>query len=188
MNANSTAERHIPSFARYVGVDYSGAETPRASSRACAFIWPRMTGCRLRSCLRRRPPQPYNGIDYSGAETPRSSLPVAEGDRLPIEVRRRRRLESIGPGAASRSGWSSSWASPRRLWSASTTASPSRSGISRVNHLKQDWPAFLDDFRRHWPTDDDHTYVDFVRDGIAGDGAVRSKTCVALRGIDSSFV
>jgi hypothetical protein len=31
MNANSTAERHIPSFARHVGVDHSGAETPRSS-------------------------------------------------------------------------------------------------------------------------------------------------------------
>ena len=31
MNANSTAQRHIPSFARYVGIDYSGAETPRDS-------------------------------------------------------------------------------------------------------------------------------------------------------------
>ena len=37
-----------------------------------------------------------------------------------------------------------------------------------------DWPAFLDDFQRHWPTDDEHTYVDFVRDGIRGNGAVRA--------------
>ncbi len=28
-----------------------------------------------------------------------------------------------------------------------------------------DWPAFLDDFARYWPTDGDHVYVDFVRDG-----------------------
>ena len=32
---------------------------------------------------------------------------------------------------------------------------------------------FLDDFQRHWPTDEDHTYVDFVRDGIRGNGAAR---------------
>jgi hypothetical protein len=42
-----------------------------------------------------------------------------------------------------------------------------------VNHLKPDWPAFLDDFQRHWPTDEDQTYVDFVRDGVSGDGAAR---------------
>ena len=41
-----------------------------------------------------------------------------------------------------------------------------------VHHIKPDWPAFLDDFQRHWPTDDD-IYVDFVRDGIRGNGAAR---------------
>jgi hypothetical protein len=36
-----------------------------------------------------------------------------------------------------------------------------------------DWPHFLDDFQRHWPTDEDHTNVEFVRDGIHGNGATR---------------
>jgi hypothetical protein len=36
-----------------------------------------------------------------------------------------------------------------------------------------DWSAFLDDFQRHWPTDED-IYVDFVRDGSSGNGAARS--------------
>jgi hypothetical protein len=39
-------------------------------------------------------------------------------------------------------------------------------------HLPHDWPAFLDDFQRHWPTNED-IYVDFVRDGIHGDGNAR---------------
>ena len=39
--------------------------------------------------------------------------------------------------------------------------------------LKPDWSAFLDDFQRHWPTDDDHAYVDFVRAGVMGNGAAR---------------
>jgi hypothetical protein len=42
-----------------------------------------------------------------------------------------------------------------------------------VHGLLPDWPAFLDDFQRHWPTDEDHTYVDFVRDGLRGSGAAR---------------
>jgi len=42
-----------------------------------------------------------------------------------------------------------------------------------VHALKPDWPAFLDDFQHHWPTDDDHTYVDFVREGAFGNGAAR---------------
>ncbi len=37
-----------------------------------------------------------------------------------------------------------------------------------------DWAAFLDDFQRHWPTDEDHAYVDFVRQGALGDGAKRA--------------
>jgi len=27
---------------------------------------------------------------------------------------------------------------------------------------------FLNDFQEHWPTDEDRTYVDFVRDGLVG--------------------
>jgi hypothetical protein len=42
-----------------------------------------------------------------------------------------------------------------------------------VHHLLPDWPEFLDDFQRHWPTDEDHVYVDFVRDGSCGNGAER---------------
>jgi hypothetical protein len=41
-----------------------------------------------------------------------------------------------------------------------------------VHGLQPDWPTFLDDFQRHWPTDED-IYVDFVRDGIRGNGAAR---------------
>jgi hypothetical protein len=41
------------------------------------------------------------------------------------------------------------------------------------HHLRYDWPAFLDDFQLHWPTDEKHTYVDFVREGDCGDGAAR---------------
>ena len=41
-----------------------------------------------------------------------------------------------------------------------------------VHGLKPDWPAFLDDFQQHWPTDED-IYVDFVRDGVRGNGAAR---------------
>jgi hypothetical protein len=43
-----------------------------------------------------------------------------------------------------------------------------------THHLEPDWPKFLDDFQLHWPTDDDNTYVDFVRDGVRGNGALRT--------------
>ena len=41
------------------------------------------------------------------------------------------------------------------------------------HRLPPDWPNFLDDFQHHWPTDGDHVYVDFVRDGLRGSGAER---------------
>jgi hypothetical protein len=43
-----------------------------------------------------------------------------------------------------------------------------------VHQLAPDWPTFLEDCQRHWPTDAEHTYVDFIRDGAAGNGAART--------------
>jgi len=39
--------------------------------------------------------------------------------------------------------------------------------------LRHDWTTFLDDFQKHWPTDEDNTCVDFVREGECGNGAAR---------------
>lgn len=36
-----------------------------------------------------------------------------------------------------------------------------------------DWPVFLDDFQRHWPTDVDDTSIDFIRNGLCGNGKTR---------------
>jgi hypothetical protein len=41
------------------------------------------------------------------------------------------------------------------------------------HQLPPGWPNFLIDFTKHWPTHEDHTYVDFVRDGLRGKGAAR---------------
>jgi hypothetical protein len=121
----------------------------------------------------------YIGIDYSGAATPTSSLRglrVYQADRAsaPVEVEPPR--------------------SPRKYWTRRGIAEwlverlsadqPILVGIDHgfsfplryfeTHHLPPDWPAFLDDFQRHWPTDEDHTYVDFVRHGTHGHGAARS--------------
>jgi hypothetical protein len=121
----------------------------------------------------------YLGIDYSGAETPTSSLKglrVYEADpsSSPVEVQ---------PPP-----------SPRKYWTRRSLAEwlrvvlsgpePVLAGIDHafsfplryfeVHHLVPDWDEFLEDFRRHWPTDEEHVYVDFVRDGLRGDGAARS--------------
>lgn len=121
----------------------------------------------------------YVGIDYSGAKTPTSSLNglrvyVADRASAPTEVQ-------PPPGA-------------RKYWTRRGTAewlvgrlsegSPTLVGIDHAfsfprkyfeqHRLPHDWPAFLDDFEHHWPTDGDHCYVDFVRDGICGNGGARS--------------
>jgi hypothetical protein len=121
----------------------------------------------------------YIGIDYSGAETPSSSLKglrVYQADRV------------SPPGELLPA------ASPRKYWTRRGVAdllvellsqdTPTLVGIDHgfsfplryfeKYQLPLDWSAFLDDFQRHWPTDEDHTYVDFVRDGHYGNGAART--------------
>lgn len=120
----------------------------------------------------------YIGINYSGAQTPRSSLKglrVYEADRVTP-------AREIEPPP-----------SPRKYWTRRGIAewlverlSEGRPTIVGIDHgfsfplqyfekhgLPHDWPSFLDDFQRHWPTDED-IYVDFVRDGSSGNGAARS--------------
>jgi hypothetical protein len=121
----------------------------------------------------------YVGIDYSGAQTPTSSL---KGLRVYMADRATPPAEIQAP------------ASPRKYWTRGGVAawlieqlSESKPMLVGIDHgfsfplryfethgLPLDWPAFLDDFQRHWPTDEDHTYVDFVRDGAWGNGAARS--------------
>lgn len=119
------------------------------------------------------------GIDYSGAETAERGL---KGLRVFESVRGRMPVEvgTIEPG---KRHWS------RRAiahWLAAELAEgpPTIVGIDHAfsfplayfekHRLALDWPAFLDDFQAHWPTDHAHTYVDFVRDGMRGNGAART--------------
>jgi hypothetical protein len=117
------------------------------------------------------------GIDYSGAQTPHDSLCglrvyLAEGDAAPVEVLpppsfkmywTRRGIagwlvERLSEDKATLVGINHGFSFPLRYFAA--------------HGLARDWPAFLDDFHRHWPTDED-IYVDFVRVGMVGDGAAR---------------
>jgi hypothetical protein len=121
----------------------------------------------------------YIGIDYSGAETPTASLKglrvyMAHQASLPVEVQ---------PQLSPRKYWTRRGLTE---WLAERLAED-QPALVGINHgfsfplryfetyrLLTDWSAFLDDFQRHWPTDEDHTYVDFVRDGTRGNGAARS--------------
>lgn len=119
----------------------------------------------------------YIGIDYSGGQTPTASLKglrvyLAEGEAPPGEV---------APPPSPRKYWSrkgvAEWLVERLAEDAPTLVGIDH-GFSfplryfNAHGLKHDWPAFLDDFQRHWPTDED-IYVDFARSGAVGDGAAR---------------
>jgi hypothetical protein len=120
----------------------------------------------------------YIGIDYSGAGTRTSSLKglrvyMAQWASPPIEVQ---------PPPSSRKYWTrrgiAEWL-VKRLSEDRPTLVGIDHGFSfprqyfDTHHLPPDWPAFLDDFQRHWPTDDANTYVEFIRKGICGNGAAR---------------
>jgi hypothetical protein len=120
----------------------------------------------------------YVGIDYSGAQTPRDSLSglriyMAEGAGAPSEV---------PPPPSPRKYWArreiAEWLIDR-LEEGGPTLVGIDHGFSfpiayfERHSLKPDWSTFLDDFQRHWPTDED-IYVDFVRDGIEGNIAARN--------------
>lgn len=121
----------------------------------------------------------YIGIDYSGAETPDSSLSglrvyLAQGTAPPAEV---------PPPPSPRKYWTrrgiAEWLVARLSEEPVTLVGidhafsfPLR--YFEVHGLEPDWPSFLEDFQRHWPTDEDNLYVDFIRDGLYGNGAARS--------------
>ena len=119
------------------------------------------------------------GIDYSGAETPYAGLKglrVFASDRLAAPV-------EIAPPASARRYWTrhglAHWLIEQLSGDARTLVGidhafsfPLR--YFEVHGLVPEWPAFLDDFQRHWPTDQQHMYVDFVREGVYGNGAART--------------
>lgn len=124
-------------------------------------------------CFRR-----YIGIDYSGARTPMSSLKglrvyQAEDDLMPRE---------IWPPPSLRKYWTRRGIAE---WLISTLpgGTPTLIGIDHgfsfplryfeTHGLELNWSNFLDDFQKHWPTDEDDVYVEFVRDGASGNGAAR---------------
>jgi len=145
-----------PAFERYIGVDYSGAETPASSLRG------------LRA--------------YCGSCT----IPATE----------------VAPPRGPRKYWTrrglAEW-----LADLLSEKTPTLVGIDHgfsfplryfeEYRMRLDWTAFLDDFQQHWPTDED-IYVDFVREGVCGNGSARlgkatwrRVTEIRARGANRSF-
>lgn len=120
----------------------------------------------------------YVGIDYSGAETPTSSL---KGLRV-YQGNHHHSAAEVAPPPSTRKYWTRKGLAEWLLHLLSDDT-PTIVGIDHgfsfpllyfeKYQLGSNWTAFLEDFQRHWPTDGDHVYVDFVRDELVGNGSAR---------------
>lgn len=128
-----------------------------------------------------RPPrfERYVGIDYSGAQTPEASLPGLQV----YEARREEGPHRVPPPPGPKLHWTRAAVAQWLVEQITSASGPLLIGIDHGfsfpiqyferHRLAHDWPAFLADFVGHWPTGKAHMYVDFVRDGLHGDGAAR---------------
>jgi hypothetical protein len=116
----------------------------------------------------------FIGIDYSGAETPTSRL-----KGLQVYTARLGELPTRYSRAVSNNGRPCNWSRKEIAeWLIELAQQGARfiAGIDHAFSFPQSyfdrhglttWLQFLDDFVRHWPTHHDHTYVDFIRDGVS---------------------
>lgn len=110
----------------------------------------------------------YIGIDYSGAQTPQSRLKALQVYKA-AQAGQPLKVSTPIEGAKN---WSRLEVAQYCLKALESRA-PVIIGIDHgfsfpLSYMQryglQSWDAFLQDFMRHWPTADPHTYVDFVRD------------------------
>lgn len=113
-------------FARHIGIDYSGAETPTSRLRALQVYAATPDGEPLKICTPAERAKNWSRLEI--AQYCHKVLQAGEPMMIGIDH-----------------GFSFPLSYMQRY------------GIPS-------WDAFLDDFMRHWPTADPHTYVDFVRD------------------------
>jgi hypothetical protein len=120
----------------------------------------------------------YIGIDYSGAETIESHLTglrcyAGDAEFGPLEVKPLHGKSHYWSRAAL-----AEWLKNTLIEGISTLVGIDHGFSFPIAYFEKyrlplDWEHFLSDFHYHWPTDEPHCYVDFIRDGIVGQGAGR---------------
>jgi len=119
--------------------------------------------------------QRYIGIDYSGAETPDSGCKgirvyAAEAKGAPLQ---------IPPPPSLRRYWTrrglAEWLCQELEADVPTLVGIDHGFSFPIEYfdryrIPHDWPGFLLDFQKHWPTHETHTYIDFIREGVMGEG------------------
>ncbi|MCH7805822.1 MAG: hypothetical protein IH995_01575 [Proteobacteria bacterium] len=120
----------------------------------------------------------YIGIDYSGAKTPTSSLKglrvyLSDGQSSPSEVL---------PPPSPRKYWTrqgvAGWLEQQLRERVLTIVGIDHGFSFPVDYfdehnLDHNWNLFLEDFRDHWPADEENTWIDSIRKGEVGKGALR---------------
>ena len=117
----------------------------------------------------------FIGIDYSGRETPTSRTPALQvyaafGDEEPRRI--------LSPSSTDKTF--KNWCRKEIAEWLIEQANKNITFIAGIDHgfsfplsyferyHLSNWYKFLDDFCGHWPTDQEHTYVDFIRDSDEG--------------------
>lgn len=113
------------------------------------------------------------GVDYSGAQAPTSRLPGLQVFTAKPGTKPEKQFSPAPSNNQQRCNWT-------RKEIAADLLARARNGerfLAGIDHgfsfpssyflryQLRSWPEFLVDFVKHWPTDGDHVYVDFVRDG-----------------------
>jgi hypothetical protein len=115
------------------------------------------------------------GIDYSGRETPTSRTPALQVYAA-FDTEEPRRILSPSSTETTYKNWCrkeiAGWLIEQAKKDITFIAGIDHGFSFPISYFQRyklkSWPQFLDDFCRHWPTDNDHTYVDFIRDRDEG--------------------
>lgn len=120
----------------------------------------------------------YIGIDYSGAKTAEDSL---NGLRV-YQAGLGEDPQEVLPSTGRKKYWSrrglAEWLCQELASDTPTIVGIDHAFSFPIRYFERyalalNWPSFLEDFCAHWPTDAPNTYVDFVRDGVVGNGRAR---------------
>jgi len=115
------------------------------------------------------------GIDYSGRETP-TSRTTALQVYAAFDTEEPRHILSPASTEKTYKNWCrkeiAEWLIEQAQKNITFIAGIDHGFSFPLNYFERYklkcWPEFLDDFCDHWPTDQEHTYVDFIRDREKG--------------------
>lgn len=115
------------------------------------------------------------GIDYSGRQTPLSRTPALQV-YASFDIEEPRRIPSPASSEKSYKNWCrkeiAEWLIHLAKQKVTFIAGIDHGFSFPLDYFERygvrTWPVFLDDFCKHWPTDGDHTYIDFLRDRDEG--------------------